>query len=120
MRSGYPTPLFLQGRRGWRRRVALQHFGADLAGRDLAQRDHGRLVAVRLDQRRGAGAELSRAIRRGESELEAVADALEAVVNGDSGPWGLALSFRMIAASSSPGGFEVFVNDSVFELADVG
>jgi len=57
-----PDP-FSYSRRG-RGRILLQYFGADLAGGDLAQRDHGRFVAVRLDQRRGAGAELARAVSR--------------------------------------------------------
>ena len=65
--------------------VALQHLDADLAGGDLAQRDDGGLVAVGLDQRRRAGADLARAIGRGERELEAVGDALQAVVDGDAG-----------------------------------
>src|SRR5438105_10912633 len=64
--------------------VSLQHFGADLAGGDLAQRDHRRLVAVRLDERRGAGAELARAIGGGQRELEAVGDSLQAIVDGDA------------------------------------
>src|SRR5258707_659582 len=58
---------------------------SDLAARDLAQRDHGALVPVGLDQGRGAGAELARAIGRGQSQVEAVGDFLQAIVNGDPG-----------------------------------
>src|SRR5437867_8816792 len=103
MGSDYPM-VKLEARTA-RRRVALEHFGADLAGGDLAQRDHGRLVAVGLDQRRGAGAELARAISGGERELEAVGDPLETVVDGDAGHgWipvqGLARSAWISLASS--------------------
>ena len=43
-------------RRRQRRPGLQQHFDADLAGGDFAQRDDGRLVAVGVDQRRDAGA----------------------------------------------------------------
>src|SRR5438105_8641093 len=80
-----PDPVgFLQARTG-RCRVLLEDFGAYFARRDLAQGDHGGLVAVGLHHRRGAGAELARAISRGEREMKAVADAFEAIVDGDAG-----------------------------------
>src|SRR4051812_14499498 len=70
----------------WRRRgIFLQHLGADFSRCDLAQGDDRGLVAVGLDHGRGAGAELARAVGRGEGEVEAVADALQAIVDGDSG-----------------------------------
>src|SRR3954469_911527 len=85
MGSDYKTPVELQAGRGRRRGVALEDFGADLAAGDLAQGDHGRLVAVRLDQRARAGAELARAIGGGQREVEAVGNSLQAVVDGDAG-----------------------------------
>src|SRR5436190_1980893 len=85
MGSDYKTPRELQARRRRRGGVALEDFGADLAGGDLAQGDHGRLVAIRLDQRARAGAELARAVSRGQRELEAVGNSLQAIVDGDSG-----------------------------------
>src|SRR5205814_492016 len=79
-----PTVLLQPGGSG-RRSVALEDFGADLTGSDLAQRDDRGLVAVRLDQRTGAGAELARAIGRRQRQLEAVGNAFQAVVDGDAG-----------------------------------
>src|SRR3970282_2304229 len=99
------TPAALQpGPRG-RGGVALEHLGADLAGRDLAQRDDRELVAVGLDERRGAGAELARAVGRRQRELEAIGDSLEAIVDGNSGHGfpggqGLARSASITLASS--------------------
>src|SRR5260221_9317357 len=62
----------------------VQQLAAELAARDLAQRDDGGLVLVRLDQRRGAERDLARAVGRGEGELEAVGKVLHAVVYGDA------------------------------------
>src|SRR5258708_26996186 len=69
-------------RRGRRR---IEQLAAELAARDLAQRDHGGLVLVRLDQRRRAERDLARAVGRSERELEAVGKVLHAVVDGDAG-----------------------------------
>src|SRR5262245_3616317 len=77
-------PIFLLRQRRRRERVALEDFVADLAGRDLAQRDHGGLVLVRLDQRRCAGAELARPVSRCERQLESVRKSLQAVFNGNA------------------------------------
>ena len=49
------------------------------------KREHGRLVAHVLEQRRAALRELARAVGRDQRELETVGDALEAIVYGDSG-----------------------------------
>src|SRR6476620_2221491 len=65
--------------------VFFQYLGANFSRRDLAQRDHRRLVAVGLDHGRGAGAELAGAVGRGEGEMEAVVDAFQAIVDCDSG-----------------------------------
>src|SRR5690349_12318301 len=69
---------------GRSRRRRVQQLLAHLAGGDLAQRDHGRLVLVRLHLRRGAQRDLARAVGRGERELEAVGKELDAVVHGDA------------------------------------
>lgn len=61
----------------------LQHFHADLAGRDLAQRDDRRLVAA-FDLRRVALRKLPRAIGGGERQFEAVRNLLQAVFNGNA------------------------------------
>ncbi|KGC61213.1 hypothetical protein DM47_2622 [Burkholderia mallei] len=61
----------------------LQHFDADLAGRDLAQRDDRRLVAA-FDLRRMALRELPRAVGGGERQFEAVRNLLQAVFNGNA------------------------------------
>src|SRR5256885_7593172 len=94
----------LQARRAGWRGVSLQDLVADLAGRDLAQRDDGRLVAVGLDERRGAGAKLARAIGRSERQLEAVRHSLQAIVDGDTSHTvrfqDLARSRSMMLASS--------------------
>jgi hypothetical protein len=55
---------------------ALEHLDAHLAGGHLAQRDHGRLVAVGVELRRAALGELPRAVGGRERELEPVGDAL--------------------------------------------
>src|SRR5438876_3536644 len=120
MGSDYPTPIVLQPGRAWGSRVALQHVGAHLAGGDLPQRDHGRLVAVGLDQWARPGAELARAVSRRQRELEAVGNSLQAVVDGDAGH-GISSGSGALAlddlAELAPCGFEVFVNYSVFKLA---
>src|SRR6185436_15685007 len=84
MGSDYPTPRFLQGRNAGRHGAALENFGADLAGGNLAQRNHRGLVAVRLDQRARTGAELARAIGCGQRELKTVGNSLQAIVDGDA------------------------------------
>ena len=66
------------------RRNLLQHFDTDFAGRDLAQRRHGRLVLAR-DLRGMTLRELSRSIGRRERELEAVGDVLQTILDGDPG-----------------------------------
>src|SRR5687767_3729244 len=78
-----PIYLSLQHRRRRRRRV--QQLVADLARGDLAQRDHGGLVLVRLDQRRGPERDLARAVGGREGELEAIGEGLDAVVDSDAG-----------------------------------
>src|SRR3954471_4912664 len=89
MGSDYLTPMLLTGRtsegRCRRRGIFLQDLGADFSRRDLAQRDDRGLVAVGLDHGRGAGAELAGAIVCCEGKLKAVADALQAIVDGDAG-----------------------------------
>src|SRR5256885_4762148 len=106
----------LQARGAGRRGVPLQDLVADLAGRDLAQRDDGRLVAVGLDERRGAGAKLARAIGRSERQLEAVRHSLQAIVDGDTSHTGALSGFGALAFDDvgelAPGGFEVVVNYS--------
>src|SRR6188768_2360834 len=62
----------------------LQHFEADLAFGDFAQRGHGRLVLA-LDLGRVALAQHAGAIRGGEHELETVRDLKQAVFDGDAG-----------------------------------
>jgi hypothetical protein len=57
-------PVFLQHRR--RRRRGIEKLAADLAGGDLAQRDHRGLVLVGLDQGRRAKSDLARAVGGGE------------------------------------------------------
>src|SRR5215831_3148234 len=61
-----------------------QHFDADLARRDLAQRDHGRLVAIGLQQRLRSGANLPGAVSRRERKLEAVGNLRQCVFDGDA------------------------------------
>src|SRR5882672_4347556 len=126
MGSDYSNPLAgLQRRCGggsWRGRgsgVALEDFGADLAGRDLAQSDDGGLVAVRLDQRARARAELARAVGRRQRELEAVRNSLQAIVDGDPGHGALGSFFADDVRQFGFGGFELLVNYSVLELAGV-
>jgi hypothetical protein len=65
--------------------VRVEDFEADLAGGDFAQGDHGRLVAARFDQRRAAQRELAGAVGRGQGQLEAVGNELDAIINGDTG-----------------------------------
>src|SRR5438067_6943668 len=118
----FRTAELLQAGRRRGHGVALQDLGAHLASRDLAQRDDGHLVAVGLDERRGAGAELARTVGRGQCELEAVGDSLQAVIDGDASHR-ISSGFGALAADDAGelalGGFEVFVNYSVFEFAGV-
>src|SRR5690349_7475374 len=67
------------------RRRAVQDLRAVLAGRELAQRDHGGLVTARFHHRLGAVGELARAEGRGKRHFEAVGDVLQAIINGDAG-----------------------------------
>src|SRR5512139_637208 len=62
-----------------------QELDADLAGGDLAQGDHGGLVAVGVHQRARARAQLSRTIRGSKGELETVGDLIQTIVDGDAG-----------------------------------
>src|SRR5688572_31202886 len=114
----------LQARDRWRG-VFLQHFGANFARSDLAKRDHGGFVPIGLDHGGGACAELTGAVGGGEGEVEAVGDAFQAVVDGDSSH----VSFRGMSARAALaahdlrelrfGGIEVFVNYTIIELAGV-
>src|SRR5947207_15165913 len=120
MGSDYPTPAMLPTRVARRRGVAVQVLGAHLAGGDFAQRDHGGLVAVGVDQGRRPGAELARAVSRRQRELEAVRNSLQAIVDGDAGHGISSGSGALVLddlAELAPCGFEVFVNYSVFKLA---
>src|SRR5271157_5393586 len=45
-----------------------EHFDSDLAGGDFAQRDDGRLIAIGVEQRLRAGANLPGAVGRGERQ----------------------------------------------------
>ena len=47
----------------------LQHLDADLAGGELAQRDHRGFVAIGIDHRRSARGELARTVGGGQREL---------------------------------------------------
>src|SRR5438874_675865 len=118
----FRTAELLQAGRRRGHGVALQDLGAHLASRDLAQRDDGHLVAVGLDERRGAGTELARTVGRGQREVEAVGDSLQAVVNGDASHR-ISSGFGALATDDAGelalGGFEVFVNYNVFEFAGV-
>ncbi len=67
-----------------RRRHLVQHFDADLAGGHFAQGDDRGLVAVGVEQRRGAGRDLPRAVGGGERQFETVGDAREAVLDRDA------------------------------------
>src|SRR6185437_8196324 len=79
------TPFSFRSEHRRRRRGRVQQLLADLACRDLAQRDHGGRGLVRLHERRGAERDLARAVGGGERELEAVGKELGAVVDGDAG-----------------------------------
>src|SRR5215471_5202965 len=68
----------------------LQHFDADLASRNLAQRDNGRLVAA-FDLGRVTLCELAGAISRGERQFEAVRNLFQTVFDGDAGHVGFLL-----------------------------
>ena len=115
-----PTPVALQPqcRSGWKGGVALEHFGADLSGGDLAQRDHGGLVAVGLDQRRGARAKLARAV-----VAASMAEKRLGILFRQSSTVMRAMGFRSFLLDDRrqllPGGIEVFVNYSVMELPGV-
>src|SRR5690606_590730 len=63
---------------------ASQHFDPDLAGGDLAQRGHRRLV-LRFDLRRVPLREHARAVGGRQRELETIGDLLQAVFDGDAG-----------------------------------
>src|SRR3569623_1153389 len=76
-------------------RHLLQHFDADLAGRDFAQRDDRGLVSA-FDFRRVALSELTRAIRCGEREFETIRDLFETVFDGNAGHVEFLLSMLLI------------------------
>ena len=62
----------------FRRRTAavrlLEHLEADVAGRDLAQRQHGRLVVLPVERGLGAVGELAGALGGDQHQLEQVGD----------------------------------------------
>src|SRR5256885_12688689 len=77
------------GRHGLRYRLRLaEHFRGHVAGCDLAQGEHGRLVVLQGQRRLGAVGEPAGALRRQQHQLEQVVDVLQAVFYGDSGPGG--------------------------------
>ena len=51
---------------------------------ELAQCDHGRLVAIGFDHRRGAVGDLARAVGRRQRQLETVGDDFQAIFYGDA------------------------------------
>src|SRR5256885_10619241 len=74
------------GRHGLRYRLRLaEHFRGHVAGCDLAQGEHGRLVVLQGQRRLGAVGEPAGALRRQQPQLEQVVDVLQAVFYGDSG-----------------------------------
>src|SRR5262245_10279970 len=62
-----------------------QDLGAVLAGGELAQGDHGGLVAARVEHGLRAVGDLARAVRRREGHLETVGKDFEAIVDRDAG-----------------------------------
>ena len=62
-----------------------QHLDANLSGGDFAQRNDRRLVAVAIDQRLRAGADLTRTIGGGERELETVGYLDQTIFDRDAG-----------------------------------
>src|SRR3984885_15038359 len=62
-----------------------QHFRGHVAGGDLAQRQHGRLVVLERQRRLGAVRQAARALRGEQHQLEEVIDVLQAVFYGNTG-----------------------------------
>src|SRR5208283_4513078 len=58
---------------------------SDLAGGDSAQRNDGRLIAIGVEQRLRAGANLPGPVSRGERQLEAIGYPGECIVDRDAG-----------------------------------
>src|SRR5579884_1294081 len=59
----------------------LEVLGLDRLLGDLAQRDHGVLVAVAIDREVGAARNLARTLRREQDEIEPVRDLVYAIFN---------------------------------------
>src|ERR1700756_281968 len=73
---------------GLGRRLGLaQHLRGDVAGGDLAQREHRRLVVLEREGGLRAVGEPPGALRREQHQLEEVLDVVQAVFYGDSGHW---------------------------------
>src|SRR6185436_478918 len=69
----------------FRSRLSLvQYLCPVLAGGELAQRDDGGLVAVRLQHRLSAVGDLARAVGRRERHVEAVRNDSQAIVDGNA------------------------------------
>src|SRR5581483_7999277 len=74
------------GNRGLGRRLGLaEHVERDIAGGNLAQRDHGRLVVLPADSGLGAIGKPAGALGGQDDELEEVIDVLQAVFDSDTG-----------------------------------
>ncbi len=58
--------------------------GLDLAVGDLAQRYHGVLVAVAIDQQVGAARNLAGPLRGEQDEVEPVGNLVDAIFDGDA------------------------------------
>src|SRR5471030_1901725 len=80
----YPRHSHRKERRSQLTLEPFQHFNADLAGGDFAQRDDGRLV-LGVDFRRVALQQLARAIGRRQRQLETVRDIFQTIFNRDTG-----------------------------------
>ncbi len=63
----------------------LEDLGANVAGRDFAQRHHGGLVVFPLHRRFGAIGQLAGALGGHQHQLEQVRDVVERVFNRDTG-----------------------------------
>src|SRR3989304_9916547 len=83
-------------------RRLTEDLGPVFAGGELAQRDHGGLVAARLHHRLRPISNLPCAESRGERHLEAVGYDLQAIIDGNAGH-GHPLPLLSVDGSGAPG-----------------
>jgi hypothetical protein len=67
------------------RLTAVKDFGPNLAAGDFTQRNDAGFVTINFDQRRTAQGQLTGTVRGSQSEVEAIGNSFQTIINSDAG-----------------------------------